>query len=235
MIKNRKKIKNIIQKYQNNKFRIFLYWIIFIIPFLLLFTILSYRFDYFNLYKKRYPPNFEDQKLFLIFFKKLLTIHRIASIIWCGTLCFQFFMSYNKKIKIERKIHKFMGWIMTISVLLNIISGLLLMCIKTNNDSKPQHYGFIIAALYSFISQFILIINIIIYPKYYYHKQSAIRLIIAPLSAVFQHIIYFFFVKCKFNVSSSRLFWNISVITSATVSFVPFEYYLWNKNKKINI
>lgn len=232
MNKSRKNKSSIIKKYQNNKFRIFLYWIIFIIPFLLLFTILSYRFDYFNLYKKRYPPNFEDQKIFLNFFKNLLIIHRIASIIWSGTLCFQFFMSYNRKINIERKIHKFMGWIMTISVLLNIISGLLLMYIKTNNDSKPQHYGFIIAALYSFISQFIIIINIIIYPKYYYHKEFAIRLIIAPLSAVLQHTIYFFFVQCKFNVSSSRFFWDISVIISAILSFLPFEYYLWNKNKK---
>jgi hypothetical protein len=226
MVKDKKNLKNVIQK------EILLYWIIFIIPFLLLFTILSYRFDYFDLYKKRYPSNFEDQTLFLKLFKNILTLHRSVSIIWSGTLCFQFFTSYSLKIKIKRKIHKIMGWIMTISVLLNILSGLLLMYIKTNNDSKPQNYGFLIAALYSFISQLILIINIVINPKYYYHKQSAIRLIVAPLSAVFQHILYFFFVQCKFNVSSSRLFWDISLISSGIISFIPFEYYLWKKKYK---
>jgi hypothetical protein len=217
-----------------NKFHIkevILYWIFFIIPFILFFVVLSYRIDIFNLYKQRYPPDFKDQLLFLEWFKNILLSHRISSVIWCGSLCFIFFTSYTNTKKLNRKIHKLIGWIMVVSILLNIFSGLILMYIKTKNDTKAQNYGLIIAAFYSFISQFLLIFNIIICPNRKHHELFAIRLVVAPLSALFQHVFYLIFIQYKSNFSSIWFIWDFSIIISGFISIITIEYYIWKVNK----
>ncbi|KAI9307856.1 hypothetical protein BJ944DRAFT_274482 [Cunninghamella echinulata] len=216
--------------------KVVLYWTLFTIPFSLFFTVLSYRYDIFNLFQQRYPPHFEDQFFFLKLFKTALNIHRIASAIWCGTLCFQFFIVYFPVLKKNKKstysVHKWMGWIMVFSVISNILTGLILMYIKTRQGTKTQNYGLLSAAVYSFIAQCLLVISVVIYPKRGGHKQAAIRLMVAPFAAILQHLLYFFFIhyKLKDPSSSSFFFWDVSVTTSGLTAVISFEYYLWKKN-----
>ncbi|CAO3652372.1 unnamed protein product [Cunninghamella blakesleeana] len=224
------KTKRLNQENHTTKFHTmdaFLYWIYFLIPFFLFFIVFSYRIDTFNLYYQRYPPNFTDQILYLNFFKKIMLSHRISSAMWAGSLCFIFFTSYVSTKVLNRKMHKFIGWIMVLFVLLNVFSGLLLMYIKTKNDTKAQNYGLLMAAIYSFISQFLLLYNIIIYPNRKYHKRNAIRLIVAPLASILQHILYFIFIQYKSNFSSIWPLWDTSIIASGFVSVVVIECYLW--------
>ncbi|CAO3625959.1 unnamed protein product [Cunninghamella echinulata] len=144
----------------------------------------------------------------------VFSLHRVASSIWSGTLCLQFFIIYFTMLKKNKKaiynIHKWVGWIMTFSVILNILTGLILMNIKTKQDSNAQSYGLLSAAVYSFIARCLLIINVIIYPKHAGHKRAAIRLM-GPLS-------------------SSLFFWDASIAMSGHMIVIPFEYYIWKKN-----
>ncbi|KAI8979937.1 hypothetical protein BDB01DRAFT_836976 [Pilobolus umbonatus] len=177
----------------------------------------------------RYPPNFTDQTKYRSIFKKVLLFHRLSSVIWCGTLCFQFITLYNSMLRPTYRLHRLMGWIMTGSVFLNVFSGLSLMYIKTKQDTNTQNYGLLTAAVYSFVAQIMLIITAVIQPKKKNHRHAAIRLITAPLSALLQHLIYFAFVYYQFDIYTSKFFWDISVMSSGFMGVLPVELYLWKK------